>query len=101
MMKQQELSEQETIPRLIRTANLTIDVGGHRVFRGETIVKLTPTEFKLLVFLAKNKGHVVSREQLLKKVWGYNCSDGTRMLDFHIKSLKQKLRMTPLILSIC
>lgn len=93
--KQQELSKQETIPQLIRTVNFTIDVCGHRVFRGESIVKLTPTEFKLLIFLARNKGHVVKREQLLEKVWGYNCSDSTRMLDFHIRSLKQKIENDP------
>lgn len=95
IVKKQELSKQETIPQLIKTAGLTIDVCGHRVFRGESVIKLTPTEFKLLVFLARKRVHVVSREQILKNIWGYDYTASTRMLDFHIRSLRQKIENDP------
>jgi DNA-binding response OmpR family regulator len=95
IVRKLDLSEQEIIPQLMRVANLTIDVCSHCVFRGESVIKLTPTEFKLLGFLARKRGQVVSREHLIKKVWGYDCNNDSRILDFHIRSLRQKIEHDP------
>jgi DNA-binding response OmpR family regulator len=54
-------------------------------------VHLTPTEFDLLVILAEAGGAVLSREQLLAKVWGYRDGSGARTVDSHVRSLRRKL----------
>jgi two-component system OmpR family response regulator len=58
-------------------------------------LELSPKEYDLLVFLARNKGLVFSREQLLEKVWGYDFAGDTRTVDVHIRWLRQKLETDP------
>lgn len=60
------------------------------LIRGEKIT-LRPKEFDLLVYLAKSKGNVFTREQLLEHVWGYDFIGDIRTVDVHIKKLRQKL----------
>ncbi len=61
-----------------------VDVQGHKV-------SLTPKEFELLAFLAKNAGRVFTREQLLEHVWGYDFYGDLRTVDTHVKKLREKL----------
>jgi len=75
--------------------DLEIDVARHRASLGGTTLRLTPKEFDLLTFLAKNKGFVFSREQLLEKVWGYDFAGDTRTVDVHIRWLRQKIEREP------
>jgi len=75
--------------------DLEIDVARHRASLGGTTLELTPKEFDLLTFLAKNKGFVFSREQLLEKVWGYDFAGDTRTVDVHIRWLRQKIEREP------
>ena len=75
--------------------DLEIDVARHRASLGGTTLQLTPKEFDLLTFLAKNKGFVFSREQLLEKVWGYDFAGDTRTVDVHIRWLRQKIESEP------
>jgi two-component system OmpR family response regulator len=56
---------------------------------------LNPKEFDLLVFLARHKGHVFSRETLLAKVWGYDYAGDTRTVDVHMRWLRQKIEEYP------
>jgi DNA-binding response OmpR family regulator len=58
-------------------------------------VALTPQEFKMLRFLANNPERVVSREQLLNEVWGYQNYPSTRTVDNHVLRLRQKLEKDP------
>jgi two-component system response regulator ResD len=75
-----------------------IEVGGLRVdtlaraasFAGETL-KLTLREFDLLAFLAHHPGRVFSRDELLRKVWGYDYLGETRTVDVHVRRLRVKL----------
>ncbi len=55
------------------------------------MLELTATEFNLLAFLLENQGRVVSRDQLLDKVWGYNYGGMTRTVDTHVQRLREKL----------
>ena len=79
-------------------ADATIEVGALRVdasareisFHGRKLV-LTPREFDLLAFLAQHAGRVVSREELLRKVWGYDYLGTTRTVDVHVRRLRVKL----------
>jgi len=52
---------------------------------------LTPREFELLAFLARHPGRVLTREELLRKVWGYDYVGETRTVDVHVRRLRQKL----------
>ncbi|KGK90534.1 transcriptional regulator [Desulfosporosinus sp. HMP52] len=70
---------------------LCIDKERHRVCIGEEVVNLTPLEFDLLYFLAKNRGRVFSREQLMETVWGYDFYGDARTVDTHVKKLREKL----------
>ena len=58
-------------------------------------VHLTRTEFRLLVELAAHAGHVVTREQLLQRVWGYEYYGDTRLLDVHVRRLRAKIEDDP------
>ncbi|ABS23493.1 winged helix-turn-helix domain-containing protein [Bacillus cytotoxicus] len=59
-------------------------------FRGEKL-ELTPKEFELLVYLARNKGRVLTRDQLLSAVWNYDFAGDTRIVDVHISHLRDKI----------
>ena len=75
----------------IRLGAVVIDVEARRVRRGDEIVHLTPTEFDLLIHLARRPGRVLTREQLLAEVWGYRDGSGARTVDSHIRALRRKL----------
>lgn len=70
---------------------LTIHIERHQVFDGERQVELTLKEFELLRYLMENQGIVLSRDQILEKIWGYEFSGETRTVDVHIRTLRQKL----------
>ena len=70
---------------------LQIDKERHRVSVKSEAISLTPREFDLLYFLAKNPGRVFSREQLMETVWGYDFYGDARTVDTHIKKLREKL----------
>lgn len=58
---------------------------------GESKLELTPTEFKVMIYLSERPGQPVTRAELLKEVWGYSEEAQTRTLDTHMKRLRQKL----------
>lgn len=80
---------------VLRVGDLEIhrDVG--TVHRAGQEVHLTRTEFRLLVELAAAAGRVVTREQLLQRVWGYDYFGDTRLLDVHIRRLRRKVEPNP------
>lgn len=59
-------------------------------FKGEKL-ELTPKEFELLLYLVKNKGRVLTRDQLLSAVWNYDFAGDTRIVDVHISHLREKI----------
>ncbi|KOO46854.1 response regulator transcription factor [Priestia koreensis] len=59
-------------------------------FEGEQL-ELTPKEFELLLYLTKNKGRVLTRDQLLSAVWNYDFAGDTRIVDVHISHLREKI----------
>lgn len=81
--------------RLLKIGDIEIDLIRHQVSSGTQIIRLTPKEFDLLAFLARNKGAVFTRDQLLEKVWGYDFAGDTRTVDVHISWLRQKLEANP------
>ena len=76
---------------MLRFQHIRIDTGSRKVWVDEQPVELTQTEFDLLVALAEHRGMVLSREQLLEKVWGYDYFGDMRVVDVHVGHLRQKL----------
>ncbi len=76
-------------------AHVRIDEQRHTVFRDGQPVDLTALEFRLLRTLAAEAGRVLSREQLLERVWGYDFYGDDRVVDVHIGRIRQKLEADP------
>ena len=70
---------------------LYLNVGRHEVRYREEKVDLTRKEFELLQYLLENKGLVMTRNQILCHVWGYDFDGETRTVDVHVRTLRQKL----------
>lgn len=71
--------------------SVRLDTGKHAVTVEEKPVTLTFKEFELLCYLMENEGIVLTRDQLLSKIWGYDFDGETRTVDVHIRTLRQKL----------
>jgi len=71
--------------------NITLDPERHRVSRGDTELKLGPTEYRLLATLMERPGRVFSRDQLLDQVWGRDIYVDARTVDVHIARLRKVL----------
>ncbi len=92
MMVEKEPSEEEL---MLEVDDLVIDLAKHQANLKGSRLNLTRKEFDLLAFLAKNRNIVFSREQILKKVWGYEYFGGDRTVDVHIRWLRQKIEADP------
>jgi DNA-binding response OmpR family regulator len=74
---------------------LSIDLAGRRVnCRGQEM-ELQPKQFELLTYLVRNRGTVLTRDQLLHNVWGYDYAGDTRTVDVHVRWLREKLEEDP------
>jgi DNA-binding response OmpR family regulator len=80
-------------PRTTLSAgDIEVNLITREVRRGGELVRLSTTEFELLSYLMHNRGHVLSREQILRAVWGYEYDPGTNVVDVYIGYLRRKLR---------
>ncbi|HEX4065671.1 MAG TPA: response regulator transcription factor [Acidobacteriaceae bacterium] len=80
---------------ICRCGNLVLDLQRGRVTRGDEPIELTTREFQLLRFMVDHRGSVLTRDQLLREVWGHEPGTVTRTVDVHIASLRQKLERAP------
>ena len=83
--------EREPQARQLRHGDLFVDAGRREVRVGETEVQLAPKEFDLLWELLDHRGLVLTRDQLLERVWGYTFAGDTRTVDVHVRQLRRKL----------
>ena len=70
---------------------LSIFPGRHQVYCSDQPVELTRKEFELLLYLMENRGIVMTRDQILCHIWGYDFDGETRTVDVHVRTLRQKL----------
>lgn len=77
--------------QILNFKHIRIDTGGRQVWVDDRLVELTSTEFDLLRTLAEHRGLVLSREQLLEKVWGHDYFGEIRVVDVHLGHIRQKL----------
>ena len=75
----------------LQHGDLKIDAGRREVFVGDQEIQLAPKEFDLLWELLDHKGLVLTRDQLLERVWGYTFAGDTRTVDVHVRQLRRKL----------
>lgn len=85
---------------VIRILDLEINLLEHTVRKGGEEVMLKPMEFELLCVLAKNKNIAISREELLRRVWGTDYMGETRTVDVHIGQLRKKLSLSDKIKTV-
>jgi two-component system response regulator VicR len=81
---------------LLYAGDLVIDQGRAQVRRGKRLLNLTPTEFRLLVYLARHPGQALSRAQILDSVWGYESDvSDERTVDVHVHRLRENIELDP------
>jgi two-component system alkaline phosphatase synthesis response regulator PhoP len=87
--------EASRLNRELAAGPLRIDLAGRRVYCRGQVLELQPKQFELLTYLVRNRGTVLTRDQLLHNVWGYDYAGDTRTVDVHIRWLREKLEEDP------
>jgi len=81
---------------ILYVSDLAIDRGRGQVQRGRELLNLTPTEFRLLIYLTQHAGQALTRAQILDAVWGYDADvDSERTVNVHIRRLREKVEIDP------
>ena len=88
LRKQGEIRPQEEV---FTIADLTVDCKSHEVKRGGEKIELSSKEFSLLEYLIRNKGKVLSREQIENHIWDYDYMGSSNMVDVYIRYLRKKI----------
>ena len=83
------------LPPMVDLGPVRVDLAGHRVLRGGAEIPMKPKVFDLLAFLLRHPGQVVSRDQLLEQVWGYDYPGETRTVDVHVHWLRSAIEPAP------
>lgn len=78
---------------VLKVQDISLYEDRHEVYRAGQMVQLTPKEFELLHYLMRRANRTLSREKLLDRVWGYDYTGETRMVDVHIGKLREKLEV--------
>ena len=84
-------TKKEEVDTDLSYQDIRICNASHKVFVGDEEVELTKKEYNLLSYLIRNQGVVLTRDQLLNSIWGYDFDGETRTVDVHVRSLRQKL----------
>lgn len=84
-------SEPSSLPEVLRVADLELDQGRHRAFRGTQRIDLTTKEFALLHLLMRHSGEVMSRTQIISLVWDMNFDCDTNVVEVSIRRLRAKI----------
>ncbi len=82
---------QPTVAQRLRVADLELDLVSHVAYRGGQPLTLLPTEYRLLEFLMRNSGQVLTRSMIFETVWGFHFDPGTNVIDVHIGRLRRKI----------
>ncbi|MGA7750090.1 MAG: response regulator transcription factor [Gallionella sp.] len=75
----------------LRVADLELDLVARQASRGGVALDLLPTEFRLLEYMMRNSGQIITRTMLFESVWGYHFDPGTNIIDVHIGRLRRKV----------
>lgn len=86
-------SENKSAASTIRLGDVVVDFGGYTATDDNGRIDITPKELEILKVLVDNKGLVLSRNQILDDVWGYDCDVIDRTIDAYIRNIRKKLRL--------
>ena len=81
------------VAKAVSYRDIVLEPDQHRVSKNGQEVPLTLKEFELLAYLIDHKGNVLTREQLLSQIWGYDYEGNTRTVDMHVQRLRTKLAL--------
>ncbi len=90
-LRRQRSVQTQVRPGRMKFPGLIVDVGRHEVLRDGQAITLTPTEFDLLALLSASPGRVISRSEMIRKVWGQDADLDLRSVDAHVYRLRRKL----------
>lgn len=85
--------EEDGDKNVINVGNIIIDDNKREVYVNDNLVELPMKEYEILKMLSKNKGNVVSRDEILEYIWGYKYYGETRTVDVHIRHLRKKIEI--------
>jgi len=88
LLRRREQAPRETV---LQADDLVVDLVTRQVRRGGTELRLSPTEFKLLEFMMRNRDQILTRTMIFEAVWGYYFDPGTNTIDVHIGQLRRKI----------
>jgi len=100
LLRRQRATDRETV---LRIGDLELDLIARSAHRGAHNLELLPIEFRLLEFLVRNSGQVLTRTMIFEAVWGYHFDPGTNVIDVHIGRLRKKVDppgLVPLIRTV-
>jgi DNA-binding response OmpR family regulator len=93
--REEMTAEEEAPAERLTFGNVTIDLARREVLREEQPLYLKPKEYDLLLFLARNRNIVLSRDLILERVWGWDFVGGSRTVDVHVRWLREKIEPDP------
>jgi DNA-binding response OmpR family regulator len=85
----------EAQANVIRSGNLTVNLERREVEMDDELLALKPKEYELLTYFVQHSGRVLSRDQMLEDVWGWDYSGGSRTVDVHVRWLREKIESDP------
>jgi DNA-binding response OmpR family regulator len=95
LLRRSQARPAEPEPVLVDLGRVQVDLAGHRLLRDGRRIPLKPKAFDLLAFLLRHPGRVLSRDQLLQQVWGYDYAGESRTVDVHVHWLRQQIEPDP------
>jgi DNA-binding response OmpR family regulator len=82
-------------PEVLRFEDLELDISRHEVRLNARAIPVKPKEYNLLLFMARHRGQVLTRDFILERVWGWDFRGGSRTVDVHIRWLREKIERNP------
>ena len=95
MMREEIVDDTNALGDNLVFENLVINLARREAFIDDEAIPLKPKEFDLLLYLAKHRGQVLSRDTILEQVWDWGYSGGSRTVDVHIRWLREKIEPNP------
>ena len=90
-----EVASAASTAAVVDLGSVQVDLAGHQILRDGAEIRVKPKVFELLAFLVRHAGQVVTRDQLLELVWGYDYAGETRTVDVHVHWLRAAVEVDP------
>jgi DNA-binding response OmpR family regulator len=95
LLRRSEMASANAAPLRLESGDLVVDVGARRATRAGEPLQLKRREFDLLAYFLRHPGQALTRDRLLRHVWGYEDAGDTRTIDVHVRWLRSKIEVDP------